>query len=178
MAEPEVSPNPRPLPAAVDMLERLGIAFDVVACDPALSDTAAFSAAYGYAPEQIANTIVVRSRSDPPVYAACVVLASTRLDVNGTVRRRLGVRKASFASAEESTAFTGMPPGGISPFGLPRDTAIWMDDRVVGVERLIVGSGERSSKLLVRGEALVRISTAEVVAGLAVERAVKDEAER
>jgi prolyl-tRNA editing enzyme YbaK/EbsC (Cys-tRNA(Pro) deacylase) len=158
-------------PAAVlDMLERLGVTFELVPCDPKLSDTAAFSLAYGYPLHEIANTIVVRSRADPAAYALCVALASTRLDVNGTVRRRLGVRKASFASADESTAFTGMPPGGVGPFGLPGEIVMWVDDRVIGAERLIVGSGERASKLLVAGRALTLIPGVEVVAGLAVER--------
>jgi prolyl-tRNA editing enzyme YbaK/EbsC (Cys-tRNA(Pro) deacylase) len=162
--------RPQPPAAVLEMLERLGVAFDVVPCDLELSDTAAFSAAYGYPLHQIANTIVVRPRADPAVRAVCVVLASTRLDVNGVVRRRLGVRKASFATPEESTALTGMPPGGVGPFGLRHEIVMWVDDRVIGVERLIVGSGERASKLLVSGEALTLIPGAEVVPGLAVER--------
>jgi prolyl-tRNA editing enzyme YbaK/EbsC (Cys-tRNA(Pro) deacylase) len=152
------------------MLERLGVAFDLVPCDPDLSDTAAFSVAYGYPLDRIANAIVVRSRSDPSVHAVCVVLASTRLDVNGAVRRRMGVRKASFATPDESTALTGMPPGGVGPFGLPSEIVMWVDDRVIGVDRLIVGSGERASKLLVSGHALTLVPGAEVVAGLAGER--------
>ena len=67
---------------------------EVIDCDPALADTADFCAAYGYAMEDSANAIVVigkaSSASVPPVYAACVVLATTRLDVNRAVRKRLG----------------------------------------------------------------------------------------
>src|SRR3954452_20073306 len=89
-------------------LARLGIDHEIIPCDPELADTAAFCAAYGYALEDAANTIVVVGRSDPPRYAACVVLATTRLDVNRTVRQRLGTRRASFAAAEDTRAVTGM----------------------------------------------------------------------
>ena len=79
---------------------RAGPGVEVIDCDPALADTAAFCAAYGYALDDSANAILVAGRVEPPVYAVCVVLATTRLDVNRTVRKRLGVRKASFAPAE------------------------------------------------------------------------------
>src|SRR5215831_6077746 len=98
-------------------LDDLGIAHEVIPCDPELADTAAFCAAYGYALQDSANTIVVVGKSTPPVYAACVVLATTRLDVNGVVRRRLGARKASFASSDETKEITGMMIGGVTAFG-------------------------------------------------------------
>ena len=93
--------------------------YELFACDPALADTAAFCAAYGFALEDSANTIVVVGKSDPPVYAACVVLATHRLDVNRSVRSRLGTRKASFASPGETGAITGHEIGGVTVFGLP-----------------------------------------------------------
>ena len=110
-------------------------------CDPDLADTAAFCEAYGYAPQDSANTIVVAGKSTPPVYAACVVLATTRLDVNGTVRRRLGARKASFASADETREMTGMLIGGVTAFGLPPKLPVWVDAAVMGRERIILGGG-------------------------------------
>src|SRR5215213_6137277 len=88
-------------------LDALGVAYEIFPCDPALADTAAFCAAYGFSPEDSANTILVIGKSDPPVYAACVVLATTRLDVNKMVKQRLGTRKASFAPAEDTRAITG-----------------------------------------------------------------------
>jgi prolyl-tRNA editing enzyme YbaK/EbsC (Cys-tRNA(Pro) deacylase) len=102
-------------------LEPLGVDYELFACDPALADTAAFCAAYGFDPEDSANTIVVIGKSDPPRYAACVTLAPYRLDVNRTVRDRLGTRKASFAPAEDTAALTGMQIGGVTVFGLPAD---------------------------------------------------------
>ena len=105
--------------ATVAAVERLGVPFDVLPCDPAHADTAAFCAAYGYPPERAANTIVVASKKEPKQYAACVVLATTRLDVNHAVRDLLGAAKCSFASAEEMRALTGMTVGGVTAFGLP-----------------------------------------------------------
>lgn len=139
---------------------------EVVPCDPDLADTAAFCAAYGYLPEQSANAIIVVGKSEPRRYVCCVVLANTRLDVNGAVRRRLGVKKASFASADETIELTGMRIGGVTPFavGLP----IWIDAAVMDVDRVIVGGGSRNRKLLVDPAALAALDDAEVVADLAI----------
>ena len=150
-------------------LERLGIEHEIVPCDPALADTAAFCAAYGYAPEESANTIVVVGKSDPPRYVACVVLATTRLDVNRTVRTRLGVKKASFADPEQTKAITGMLIGGVTALGLPEDLPIWVDERVVRLPRILLGGGSRSCKVIGPPELLTAQPAVEVVAGLAVE---------
>ncbi|HSJ00150.1 MAG TPA: YbaK/EbsC family protein, partial [Patescibacteria group bacterium] len=93
-------------------------------CDPALADTAAFVEAYGVPPERSANTIVVASKGAEPSYVACVLLATTSLDVNNVVRREMGVRKASFAGADPVRELTGMEIGGVTPFGLPADLPI------------------------------------------------------
>ena len=127
-------------------LERTGTTYELVPCDPALADTAAFCEAYGYSPDESANTIVVAGKSDPPRLVACIVLATTRLDVNGAVRRRLGVRKASFASADDTMAATGMAIGGVTPFALPSQMEIWVDAEVMRRDRLILGGGSRSMK--------------------------------
>jgi prolyl-tRNA editing enzyme YbaK/EbsC (Cys-tRNA(Pro) deacylase) len=148
-------------------LDDLGIGYDVVPCDPELADTAAFCAAYGYALEDSANTIVVVGKSTPPVYAACVVLATSRLDVNGVVRRRLGTRKASFASSDETKAITGMMIGGVTAFGLPPALPLWIDRAVMARERIVLGGGSRDCKLLVAPTALLVVPAAEVVDDLA-----------
>jgi prolyl-tRNA editing enzyme YbaK/EbsC (Cys-tRNA(Pro) deacylase) len=144
-----------------------GVPFDVVACDPALADTAEFCAAYGYELEDSANTIVVMGKVDPPVFVACVVLATTRLDVNGAVRRRLGVRKASFAPADQVHERTGMAIGGVTPFDLG-DLPIWVDSRVVERERIVLGGGSRACKVVGPPALLTAQPTAEVIEGLAV----------
>lgn len=150
-------------------LDTLEVPYEIFPCDAALADTANFCAAYGFNPEDSANTILVIGKSDPPVYAACVVLATTRLDVNRAVRQRLGTRKASFAPAEETRAITGMEIGGVTVFGLPRGLPIWIDSRVVARDRIVLGGGSRSSKVIAAPEILLRLQGAEVVEGLAAE---------
>ncbi|MFP5343836.1 MAG: YbaK/EbsC family protein [Candidatus Limnocylindria bacterium] len=150
-------------------LEPLGIDYELFACDPALADTAAFCAAYGFAPEDSANTILVIGKSDPPRYAACVVLAPHRLDVNRAVRDRLGTRRASFAPSESTREITGMEIGGVTVFGLPAHLPIWVDARVMGRERIVVGGGSRSWKVLLAPDALASLPGVEVVEGLATE---------
>jgi len=141
--------------------------FELFACDPALADTAAFCAAYGFALEDSANTIVVVGKTNPPIYAACVVLATHRLDVNHAVRDRLGTRKASFASAEETRALTGHDIGGVTVFGLPPGLPIWVDAAVMERPRIVLGGGSRSWKVIAPSSILLTIPDVEVVAGLA-----------
>lgn len=136
-------------------------------CDPALADTAAFCAAYGFAPEDSANTIVVVGKSNPPVYAACVVLATHRLDVNHAVRDRLGTRKASFASAEETRELTGHEIGGVTAFGLPAGMPLWVDAAVMARPRIVLGGGSRSWKVIAPSSILLTLPNVEVVEGLA-----------
>jgi len=140
---------------------------EVVDCDPALADTADFCAAYGYAMEDTANAIVVVGKSDPPTYAACVVLATTRVDVNRAVRQRLGVRKASFAPAEDTAALTGMAIGGVTPFALPPGLPLWVDAAVMERSRVVVGGGSRAAKVIGPPAMLLEVPGAVIVDGLA-----------
>lgn len=144
-----------------------GQPYEVVACDPDLADTAAFCEHYGYRLDQSANAIVVVGKSEPRVYVACLVLATTRLDVNGVVRKRLGVKKASFASGDETVELTGMRIGGVTPYGLPAGLPIWIDGRIMAIPDVIVGGGSRDRKLLVPPASLAALPGAEVVADLA-----------
>jgi prolyl-tRNA editing enzyme YbaK/EbsC (Cys-tRNA(Pro) deacylase) len=150
----------------VETLESLAVDYEIVACDPALADTAQFCEAYGYALEDSANTIVVTGKSDPPVHAACVVLATTRLDVNKVVKKRMGVRRASFARGEEIERLTGMAIGGVTPIGLPSDLPLWVDNRVMERTRIILGGGSRDRKVFAPPEILTALG-AVVVEGLA-----------
>jgi prolyl-tRNA editing enzyme YbaK/EbsC (Cys-tRNA(Pro) deacylase) len=140
---------------------------ELFACDPALADTAAFCAHYGFAMEDSANTIVVVGKATPPVYAACVVLATHRLDVNRSIRTRLGTRKASFASPDETRDLTGMAIGGVTAFGLPADLPVWVDAAVMERERIVLGGGSRSWKVLAPPSILLTVPNVEVVEGLA-----------
>jgi prolyl-tRNA editing enzyme YbaK/EbsC (Cys-tRNA(Pro) deacylase) len=149
------------------VLSGLGVAYELFPCDPALADTAQFCAAYGFALDESANTIVVVGKSEPRVYAACVVLAPHRLDVNRTVRSRLGSRKASFAAADETRDLTGMEIGGVTPFGLPPDLPIWVDGAVMDRPRIVLGGGSRNWKVIASPSILLALPNAAVVEGLA-----------
>jgi prolyl-tRNA editing enzyme YbaK/EbsC (Cys-tRNA(Pro) deacylase) len=139
----------------------------VAEIDPALADTAAFCERYGVAPDESANCVVVAGRRDGETrMAACMILATTRADVNGLVRRELDVRKASFAPMAEAVALTGMEYGGITPIGLPADWPIFVDEAVAKTPRVVIGSGVRRSKLTLPGAALASLPGAVVLDGL------------
>lgn len=151
-------------------LDAAGVPYEVMECDPALADTAAFVAAYGVPPERSANTILVASKGADPLYVACVLLATTSLDVNSAVRREMGVRKASFAGADAVRELTGQEIGGVTPFGLPEGVPVLVDSRVMEPSWVILGGGNRSSKLRLAPEALRALPSVQVVEGLAVPR--------
>lgn len=160
---PELLAEPVAKALAALPAERVGVA----AIDPGLADTAEFCAAYGSPLSASANCVVVAGRrGGEERLAACLVLATTRADVNGVVRRRLDVRKASFAPMEQAVALTGMAYGGITPVGLPDGWPILVDAAVAAAPELVIGSGVRGSKLLVPGHLLAALPGAEVVEGL------------
>jgi len=139
----------------------------VAEIDPALADTAAFCAKYGVELTASANCVVVAGRRDGQTrMAACMVLATTRADVNGLVKRELDVRKASFAAMDTAVQLTGMEYGGITPIGLPADWPIYIDEAAAAQPRVVIGSGVRRSKLTLPGAALARLPAAAVLAGL------------
>lgn len=148
-------------------LDELGVDYEVIDCDPDFADTAVFCEKYGYPPEISANTIVVASKTEPPDYVACVVTATTRLDVNNRVRRMMGVRKASFATPEQTATLTGMMIGGVTVFALPSDLRIWVDRRVMELDEIILGGGSRSAKIRVAPDVLHRLPSVEIVDDLA-----------
>jgi prolyl-tRNA editing enzyme YbaK/EbsC (Cys-tRNA(Pro) deacylase) len=139
----------------------------VAAIDEESADTAAFTDAYGVPPTASANCVVVAARrAGETTLAACLVLATTRADVNGLVRRHLGARKASFAPQDVAVAGSGMAYGGITPIGLPASWPVLVDAAVAAAELLVVGSGTRGSKLAVPGSVLAALPGAEVLEGL------------
>ncbi len=148
-------------------LAPLGAPYELFPCDPALADTALFCEAYGFSLDDSANTIVVVGKAEPRRYAACIVLAPDRLDVNRVVKTRLGTRKASFAGADETRDLTGMEIGGVTPVGLPADLPVWIDAGVMSRSRIVLGGGGRSWKVLAAPRILLRLPNAEVVEGLA-----------
>lgn len=149
------------------VLDGLGVAYEVMTIDPDFADTAAFCARYGVPLANSANTIIVASKKEPRQYCACVVLATTRLDVNHAVRRLMGVSRVSFATAEETMALTGMMIGGVTVFALPEGLPLYVDDRVMALDWLILGGGSRSTKIRTSPEVFHRLPGARVVAALA-----------
>ncbi|WP_369187642.1 YbaK/EbsC family protein [Streptomyces sp. R08] len=144
--------------------------FIYVDTDPEWADTATFVEHYGQdLLERSANCVVVAGkRGGETMLAACVVLSTTRVDVNGVVRRQLGGRKASFASMDTATGESGMEYGGITPVGLPADWPVLVDSAVVDLPYVLVGSGRRRGKLLVPGKAFAELPGAVVLEGLGV----------
>ncbi|MCF2526774.1 YbaK/EbsC family protein [Yinghuangia soli] len=137
--------------------------------DPDLADTAAFCAHYGVTLEESVNCVVVAAKRGAEVtYAACMVAATTRADVNGLVRKHLGARKASFAPLAEVAEASGMEYGGITPIGLPAGWPILVDAAAAALPSIIIGSGNRRSKLRLPGRALAELPGAEVLDGLGV----------
>lgn len=142
-------------------------AVGVAEIDPDLADTAAFCDRYGVSPAESANCVVVTGqRGGETRFAACVVLATTRADVNGMARRQLDVRKASFAATDVAVTETGMEYGGITPVGLPAQWPVFVDAAVAASPLVVIGSGVRRSKLVLPGEALARLPAAVVLDGL------------
>ncbi len=150
-------------------LEATGLRFEILACDPALADTAEFCRHYGYPPDRAANTILVASKRPPGRFAACVVLATTRLDVNRRVKGLLEVSKLSFAAPEVTRQVTDMEIGGVTPFALPPTLPVYVDSRVPQLEWVIFGAGSRSAKVKADPAVLLQLPAVEVVSDLATD---------
>lgn len=159
-------------PPVADALDKLAGALSideigVAEIDPDLADTAAFCERYGVPLSESANCVVVAGRRGSETrMAACMILATTRADVNGLVRRELDVRKASFAPMATAVQLTAMEYGGITPIGLPEDWPIFVDKAVAATGRVVIGSGVRRSKLTLPGATLAALPNAKVRDGL------------
>ena len=150
----------------LEELDGIGVSYMVIECDPDFADTAAFCEEYGYPVDNCGNTIIVASKKEPIQYAACIVKGSMRLDVNKTVRKLMGASRASFASAEQTMALTDMMIGGVTPFTLPSHIPVYVDDNLMTLDYVILGSGSRSSKIKVGPEVFHRLPNAQVISGL------------
>ena len=167
---PPESPNSAPDPEVrvFAQLDVLQIPYERMPCDPALADTEEFCAHYGIDPAASGNTIIVASRKEPRQFSACLVSATQRLDVNRTVRKLMGVRKLSFATADDTTDLTGMLIGGVTLFGLPDDLPKYIDTTLLDLTEVVIGGGSRSCKLKLDPAHLRRIPNLQVVDGLAL----------
>jgi prolyl-tRNA editing enzyme YbaK/EbsC (Cys-tRNA(Pro) deacylase) len=143
-------------------LETLSIRYEALACEPHLADTAQFCAHYGVAPEEACNAIIVALKTEPRRYVACLVRSDTRLDVNHKVSAAVNFKRLSFAPAEETARLTGMLIGGVTLVGLPPDLPILIDTRVMQQPTVILGGGNRESKIRVAPAELLKLPNARV----------------
>ncbi len=149
------------------VLDGLGVSYELIAIDAAYADTTAFCERYGFPTDHSVNTIIVGSKKEPKQYCACLVLATTRLDVNHTVRKLMDVSRASFASADDTVALTGMMIGGVTVFALPPELRIYIDARIMSLDYVILGGGSRSLKIKVSPEALRGLPQVSIISALA-----------
>jgi prolyl-tRNA editing enzyme YbaK/EbsC (Cys-tRNA(Pro) deacylase) len=150
-------------------LAALGVPYEVMTIDPDFADTARFCERYGVPLEKSANTIIVASKKEPKQYCACVVKATTKLDVNHAVRKLMNASRLSFATAEETQALTGMMIGGVTIFALPPELAVYVDERLMALDWLILGGGSRSTKIRTSPELFRRLRGTTIVSGLATD---------
>ena len=150
----------------VTVLDAIGVEYEIIECDPDFADTAAFCEKYGYPVDNCGNAIVVASKREPVQFATCIVKGTSRLDVNKTVRKLMGVPKASFASPEQTVELTGMMIGGVTPFALPLDVPIYVDDKLMALDYVILGSGSRSSKVKIVPQVFDVLTNTQIISGL------------
>lgn len=151
-------------------LDELAVPYELIPIDADFADTTDFCEHYGFPLEHSVNTIIVSSKREPKRYCACLVLATTRLDVNHTVRKLMGVSRVSFALAEETIELTGMMIGGVTVFALPVDLPIYVDAQIMGLDYVILGGGSRSLKIKVLPEIFKRLSQVQLIDGLGAGR--------
>ena len=149
-------------PRVQQHLDSLGIEYETLACEEHLADTAEFCAHYNIAPQEACNTILVALKTNPRTYVACLVRADTKLDVNHRVSDLVGVKRLSFASGEETAQLTGQLIGGVTLFALPSEMPIYIDERVMQQPRVILGGGNRTSKIRIDPNALEKLPNARV----------------
>jgi prolyl-tRNA editing enzyme YbaK/EbsC (Cys-tRNA(Pro) deacylase) len=150
------------------VLDGLGEPYELIPIDAAFADTAAFCERYGFPTDHSVNTIIVGSKKEPKQYCACLVLATMRLDVNHSVRKLMDVSRASFASADDTIALTGMMIGGVTVFALPPEIPIYIDAQIMSLDYVILGGGSRSLKIRVAPEVLRRLPNTQIIPALGV----------
>ena len=155
------------LPKIRKFIESTKLEFEVMDCNPELADTYIFCKEYGIDLEDSVNTIVVKTKTGELKYAVCALLATTKLDINKMIRKKLGARKVSFATIEETAKLTKMDIGGVTPLILPSTLPLWVDSRVMQRHSIVLGGGNRSSKIKISPKIFQQTLNTEIVEGLA-----------
>jgi prolyl-tRNA editing enzyme YbaK/EbsC (Cys-tRNA(Pro) deacylase) len=156
-------------PAVDKAIKELAIKCEILDCNPEWADTDVFCANYDIPRDHAANAILIASKGEPKQYSVCLVLATTKIDVNHAVSKLMGIKRLSFASAEETKAVTGQAIGGVTVFGLPDSIPLYIDSRIMANEWVIVGGGNRSTKIKLAPGELRKIPLASP-ADIAIER--------
>lgn len=157
-------------PKVSEAIKKYGINAEAMACDPSLADTASFLEHYGFTADNTCNAILGIGKSNPPKYACCVVLANSKVDINKKFSELIQVKRVSFASGEQTLELTGMEIGGVTAVGLPYDMPIFIDAEVMRVPQVVLGGGNRSSKLLIDPHELKKIPQVQIIEGLGIPR--------
>ena len=155
------------LPNIRQFLESTKLKFEIIDCKPELADTKVFCEAYGIDLDDSVNAIVVKTKTGELKYAACALLATGRLDINHTIRKKLGARKVSFADIDETIKLTAMSIGGVTPITLPNALPLWVDSKVMKRNFIILGGGNRSSKIKISPRIFNYTNNTEIIEGLA-----------
>ena len=155
------------LPKIRQFLESTKLEFEVMDCDPELADTKVFCREYDINLEDSVNAILVKTKTGELKYAACALLATTKLDINKMIRKKLGARKVSFANIEETAKLTEMDIGGVTPLTLPSTLPLWVDSQVMQRNSIVLGGGNRSSKIKLSPNIFNYTHNTEIVKGLA-----------
>jgi len=156
-------------PKVAAVIEKYGLETEILECDPDLADTAAFCEHYKVPPEQTCNAIIVVGKSEPAILVCCVVLATCKLDVNKTVSGLIDVKRCSFATGDQTAAATDMQIGGVTPVGI-ESIPIYFDSAIANVDKVILGGGNRSSKLLMKTSEFAKLPNAKFIDGLGIPR--------
>jgi len=155
------------LPKIKQFLESTKLEFEIMDCDPKLADTQIFCKEYGINLEDSVNAILVKTKTGELKYALCALLATTRLDINNLIKKKLNVRKVSFANSEETKKLTEMSIGGVSPLTLPNNLPLWVDSKVMQRYSIVLGGGNRSSKIKISPKIFNFTLNTEIVEDLA-----------
>tara|TARA_B100001013_G_scaffold289283_1_gene189049 strand:+ start:466 stop:960 length:495 start_codon:yes stop_codon:yes gene_type:complete len=151
-----------------NILQDLKVEYEWIEVDPDFADTSQFCEKYGFRMEESGNTIIVASKRGEKKFSGCIVLGTDRLDVNKKVKSLMGVSRLSFANAEDTIQLTGMMIGGVTPFALPIELPIYVDHKIMSLEKLIVGGGSRSGKILIHPDELLKISSVQIIQNLSL----------
>lgn len=152
----------------LDILKKSSLVYEIIKIDPEFADTYEFCKKYNYPINKSANTIIVCSKKEPVTFAAAIISASTKLDVNHRLKELMSVGRISFAKPEQTKELTGMMIGGVTLFGLPKNLNIYADKQLLDLDYIILGGGGRTTKIKISPNVLKEIKQVQIIENLAI----------